>query len=142
MATKSDFTEEQWNSLAFAIEDAVMLVSVANGAHFFESISEVTASARFMADQAKASNSTLVRDLATGLGMHRDKTLPRDLQAMEPAVLQRVTDASKIVADVALDELPAFKEFLLGSADAAAEAKNGVDSAEASAIEKITAALG
>ena len=141
MATKSDFTAEQWSSLAFAVEDAMMLVSVANGPHFFESMGEATASARYMAEQAKTSTSTLVRDLATGLGVHRDKTLPRDLAAMEPAVLTRVTEASKTVADVAPDELPAFKEFLLGVAEAAAEAKNGVDEQEQAAIDKIKTAL-
>ena len=141
MGPKSDFTAEQWSSLAFAIEDAMMLVSVANGPHFFESMGEATASARYMADQAKSSTSTLVRDLATGLGMHRDKTLPRDLDAMEPAVLARVAEASKIVADVAPDELPAFKAFLLGVANAAAQAKNGVDDKEQAAIDKIEGAL-
>jgi hypothetical protein len=141
MATKSDFTEEQWNTLAFAIEDSMMLVSVANGPHFFEAMGEATASARYMAEQGRESTSTLVRDLATGLGMHRDKTLPRDLGEMEPAVLDRVAQASQIVADVAPDELPAFKEFLLGVAGAAAQAKNGVDANEQAAIEKIKGAL-
>jgi len=141
MATKSDFTAEQWSSMAFAVEDSMMLVSVANGPHFFESMGEATASARYMADQAKTNDSTLVRDLATGLGMHRDKTLPRDLDAMESAVLARVAEASKIVADVAPDELPAFKTFLLGVANAAAQAKNGVDENEQAAIDKIEGAL-
>jgi hypothetical protein len=141
VATKGDFSEEQWSSLAFAVEDAMMLVSVANGPHFFESMGEATASARYMAEQAKASTSTLVRDLATGLGLHRDKTLPRDLDNMEPAVLRRVGEASKIVADVAPDELPAFKEFLMGVARAAAQAKNGVDEKEQAALDEIQSAL-
>ena len=141
MVTKADFTEDQWRVLAFAIEDIVMYVSVANGPKIFESISEIGASARFMSEQGKTSESTLVRDLATGAGWHRDKAMKGDSADIEATVLDRIAEAVAIVTEVAPDELDALKAFIVGVAQAAAEAKNGVDEKEANAIEKIKSAL-
>ena len=141
MATKTDFTPEQWEALAFAVTDAMMFVSVANGPHFWESMSESTAAARFLVDQTKTSPSTLVRDLAMDAGHHRDKTV-KDPTQMEAITLERVSAAAGIVAGVDPEELEAFKGLVLGVADAAAEAKNGVDEQESAAIEKIRVALG
>jgi hypothetical protein len=141
MATKTDFTPEQWEALSFAVTDAMMFVSVANGPHFWESMSESTAAARYLVDQAKTSESTLVRDLAMDAGHHRDKTV-KDPTQMEAITVERITAAVGIVSEVAADELEAFKGLVLGVADAAAEAKNGVDAQETAAIAKIKAALG
>jgi hypothetical protein len=140
MATKSDFTPQQWEALAFAVTDSMMFVTVANGPHLWESMSETTAAARYLVDQSKTSTSTLVRDLAMDAGHHRDKTAKAD--DMEPATLSRVTAAVAILAEVAPDELDAFKALVLGVADAAAEAKNGIDEQESGAIDKVKSALG
>ncbi|HEY5540588.1 MAG TPA: hypothetical protein VIL41_03935 [Coriobacteriia bacterium] len=141
MATKSDFTAEQWQALVFAMEDTMMLVSISNGAKFFESMVEIGATAKFMAEQSRGSRSTLVRDLASGAGMRRDRDLTRDPANLEMAGLSRIAEAVAVVTDVAADELDAFKEFILGVADAAAEARNGVDDQESNAIDKIKSAL-
>lgn len=141
MATRADFTEEQWDTLVFAIEDTMMLVSVANGPKFFESIAEIGATARFMAEQRKTSRSTLVRDLTEGIGLRRDRELIGDPAHVESAVLSRVAQAFAIVSDTAPDEATAYKEFLLEIAQTAAEARPGVDDEEANAIEKIKSAL-
>jgi hypothetical protein len=141
MATKTDFTDEQWETLAFAVTDSMMFVTVANGPHFWESMGETTAAARYLVDQQKSSPSTLVRDLAMNAGHHRDKAM-KDPAAVEATTLDRVTAAAAIVAAVAPDELEAFKGLVLGVADAAAEAKNGIDEAEANTIDKVKAALG
>lgn len=140
MATKADFTDAQWQELVFAIEDTMTYVALSNGPKFFESFKEVGAAAHFMADQSKTSTSTLVRDLAQGGYTKRDKSLTADPTNMESSALDRVAAASKVVADVAPDELPAFKTFLLGVADAAAEV-NGVDERETAALDKIKDAL-
>lgn len=140
MATKSDFTEEQWQGLVYAIEDTMTYVSLSNGPKFWESIKEVTSAAKYMAGQAKSSPSTLVRDLASGGYTKRDKSVSGDPTNIEAAALDRIAAATKIVADVAPDEVPAFKEFVLGVADAAAEV-NGVDEKETTALDKIKSAL-
>jgi hypothetical protein len=141
MATKSDFTEEQWETLAFSVKDTMAFVAFSNGAHFWESMKEATATGKFVTEQAKSSTSTLVRDLAMGLNMKRDKSLTPDKDAMEAEVRKVLGDASKIVADVAPDELDAYKAFILGVADAAAEASGDVDAAEQSAIDAIKDAM-
>jgi hypothetical protein len=139
MATKTDFTPEQWEALAFAVTDTMMFVTTSNGAHFWESMGETTAAARYLVDVAKNSPSTLVRDLSMDAGHHRDKALKSD--AMEPMTLDRVAAALAIVMEVAPDEADAFKGLILGVADAAAEAKNGIDDAETNAIDKVKSAL-
>ena len=141
MATKADFTTEQWETLAFAVTDSMMFVTVSNGPHFWESMSETTAAARYLVDQARTSTSTLVRDLATDSGHYRDKAAKAGGE-MESVTLDRLSSAAAILHEVAPDELDAFRGLVLGVADAAAEAKNGVDPVERNAIEKVKSALG
>lgn len=139
MATKSDFTPQQWEALAFAITDTMLFVTISNGAHFWESMSETTAAARYLVDQAKTSSSTLVRDLAQDAGHHRDKTVKPD--DMEPVTLDRVAFALSVMEQIAPDEIEAFKGLVVGVACATAEAKNGIDDAETNAIDKVKSAL-
>jgi hypothetical protein len=141
MATKSDFTDEQWQELRFAVQDTMAFVAFSNGAHFWESMKEATATAKFIGSQVKESASTLIRDLAGAGGTKHEKLNPSDPAEFEQQVTGTLADASKIVADVAPDELDAFKAFILGVADAAAEASGDVDSKEQGAIDTIKAAL-
>jgi hypothetical protein len=140
MATKTDFTPEQWEALAFALTDSMMFETLANGPHFWESMSETTATARYLVEQAKTSDSALVRDLATDAAHHRDKSAKAD--DMGPVTLERVTAAVEILAEVAPDEMGAFKALVLGAADVAAQAKNGVDEQESAAMDQLRGALG
>jgi hypothetical protein len=107
MATKTDFTDEQWTELRFAVQDTMAFVAFSNGAHFWETIKEATATAKFMGSQRQSSQSTLVRDLAGSGGTKHEKLNPSDAAEFERQVLETVADASKIVADVAPDELAA-----------------------------------
>jgi hypothetical protein len=140
MATKSDFTAEQWQTLVFSVQDTMMFVSLANGTKFFEGVGEAMAAARFLTQEAKTSESTLIRDLAVGI-RGRDKELTKEPAALEATVLGHVAEAVAIVTEVAADELDAFKAFILGIAEATAEAKNDVDADEQNAIEKLKSAL-
>jgi hypothetical protein len=141
MATKADFTDEQWLELRFAVQDTMAFVAFANGAHFWETIKEATATAKYIGSQVRESPSTLVRDLAGAGGTKHEKLNPSDAAEFERAVLDTVASASKIVADTAADELDAFKGFVLGVAAAAAESSGAVDDKEQAAIEKIKSAL-
>ena len=98
------------------------------------------ATARFLTDQAKSSTSTLVRDLAMGI-KGRDKELGKDPAGVEAMVLDRLAAAVAVVREVAPDELDGFTGFIVGVAEATAEAKNGVDEQEAVAIAKVKSAL-
>jgi hypothetical protein len=141
MATKTDFTDEQWQELRFAVQDTMAFVAFANGAHFWETIKEATVTAKYIGSQVKESQSTLVRDLAGAGGTKHEKLNPSDPVAFEKSVMDTLADASKIVADTAPDELDAFKGFVLGVAQAAAEASGAVDENEQAAIDKIKGAL-
>jgi hypothetical protein len=141
MATKTDFTDEQWQELRFAVQDTMAFVAFANGAHFWETIKEATVTAKYIGSQVKESQSTLVRDLAGAGGTKHEKLNPSDPVAFEKSVMDTLADASKIVADTAPDELDAFKGFVIGVAQAAAEASGAVDEKEQAAIDKIKGAL-
>lgn len=141
MATKSDFTDEQWTELRFAVQDTMAFVAFSNGAHFWETIKEATATAKFMGGERQNSQSTLIRDLAGAGGTKHEKLNPSDAAEFEKQVLGTITEASKIVADNAPDELAAFKEFIVGVAQAAAEASGSVDDKEQSAIATVKGAL-
>lgn len=141
MATKSDFTDERWQELRFAVQDTMAFVAFANGAHFWETIKEATVTAKYIGSQVKESESTLVRDLAGSGGIKHEKLNPSDAAEFERQVMVTLAEASKIVADTAPDELAAFKAYILGVADAAAEASGAVDDKEQAAIDKIKAAL-
>ena len=117
----------------------MLYVSVANGVHFWESMGETSAAAHYLVDQAKTSGSTLVRDLAIDAGHHRDKAARAE--DIEVVTLDRIAAAYAIVTEVAPGEADAYKGLVLGVAEAAAEAKNGVDAAETTAIDKIKSAL-
>ncbi len=83
-----------------------------------------------------------MRDLAGDIRTKKDKDVTGNPADMAGEVAERVSEAAGIVAAKAPDELEAFKLFVLGVAEATAEAADGVGPNEAQAIEKIRAALG
>jgi hypothetical protein len=141
MATKSDFTPEQWEQLQWALNDTTVYLSLANPG-FWESFKEAGAASKYLAAQRTDSESTLVRDLAGSPKFGTDPDVKRDMADMADAVATRLTRAAQLVADVAPDELDAFKGFIIGLAKVAAEASGDTDAAETVALDRVTAALG
>ena len=72
MATKADFSEDEWKALQKGVTGAGMLVSVSER-DFTDSFGEATAIAKYLAEQHEKSDSALVRDVAnvrrTGFGV-------------------------------------------------------------------------
>ncbi len=141
MGTKADYTEEQWHELLFAVQNTMAFVSFANGAKFWEGMKEASASAKFMREQFKSSESALIRDLASTATTKHEKLNTADPAAMEKQVLDSVAEATKLVADTSPEDLDAYKAFIIGVAESAAEAADGVDEAEQTAIDKVKSAL-
>lgn len=141
MATKADFTPEEWEVLQWAVADTMAYVSIADPG-MWDSFTEASGAARYIAEAKANSASLLVRDLAGNLRAGRDKEVMANPADMAGEVAERVAEASKLIAEKAADELDAFKRFILGIAEATAEAKKGVGENERAAIEKIRAALG
>jgi hypothetical protein len=138
MATKADFTEEEWETLSKGVTGAGMYVSLSDR-DFTDSFGEARALAKHLGAE-RGSQSTLVRDLAT---VHRSgfgfRTSPAELESQ---TLEALRSSISILQAKAPDEVEPYKELVLGAAHDVAEAKGGVADVEAAAIEKITAALG
>lgn len=141
MATKSDFTPEEWEVIQYAMMDTMAYISIVDP-QFFASFKEATAGARYLSNAMQTSTSTLVRDLAHDARGRKDHALQGMGANIEAPTLDRVSSAVALIAEKAPDDLDAFRQFIAGLADAAAEASDGISDNEASAIFKIKAALG
>jgi hypothetical protein len=139
MATKADFTDEEWKAMQKGVTGAGMLVSTSDR-DFTDTFGEAGALAKFLGAQREKSDSELVRDLAhtrgTGFGLTAS---PKEV---ESETLEALHTAIATLSAKAPDEVDAYRQFVLGTANAVAEAKSGVAPAEAAAIETIREALG
>lgn len=138
MATKNDFTEEEWKTMQKGLTGAGMLVSVSDP-DFTDSFGEAGSLAKYLAEQQR-SGSGLLRELAhvhgTGFGLtaSREKAETETLDALRTAVATLQAKAP--------DDLAAYREAVIGAAEDVARAKSGVEPSETDAIAKIKEALG
>jgi hypothetical protein len=72
MASKADFTEQEWETLQKGVTGSAMLVSVADKG-FFDTFKEVGALTKHLSEAKKNSESALIQELAevrgTGFGL-------------------------------------------------------------------------
>ena len=139
MATKADFSEQEWETLQKAITGTGLLVSLSDR-DFTDSFGEARAMAKYLGEQHQQSTSTLVRDLAairhTGFGV---RTSPQEL---ETGTVDALHSALATLEAKAPDEVDAYKQLVINLADHVAEAKGGLSAEEQTAIDTIKAALG
>jgi hypothetical protein len=138
MATKADFTEQEWDSLQKGVTGAGLLVALSDRS-FFDTFKEAGALGKHLA-QAKQSNSSgLVRELAdihgTGFGL---TSAPDKVEAETLAALQSAKTALEAKAP---NELDPYRQFVGEIARSVADAAGGGETAESGAIEKINTAL-
>ncbi len=141
MATKAMFTSDEWHTLQWAVTDTMAYLSMADSG-FWDTFKEATAAAKFMTAAKSSTDSPLVHDLAGDIKMGHDKAVTHDRADVAGEVAARVREAAGIVAAKAPEDLDAFRSFILGVAQATAEAAKGVDAGETAAIENLKAALG
>ena len=138
MATKEDFTEEEWEQLRKGAAGAGLLVSVSDRS-FFDSFKEAGSLAKHLAG-GRSDESELVRELAgergSGFGV---RSSPEEV---ESETVEALRGAVSTLQAKAPDEVDAYKSFVLEVAEAVGKAAGGGDEAEAATIEKIRAALG
>ena len=139
MASKADFTADEWETLWKGVTGAGMLVSVGDR-DFTDAFGEAAALAKRISEERAASASELLRELAAGHGTGFGLTASP--QKVEAETLQALRSATATLAAKAPDELSAYRRFVLDVADAVAEAKGGIKPGETAAIDKITEALG
>ncbi len=139
MATKTDFTEEEWETLQKGVTGAGFWMTIADRG-FFDTFKEAGALTKHLAEARKSSESTLVRDLGatkgTGFGW---KTSPDEV---EKETTEALGSAVQILEAKAPDELPAYRAFVLEVAESVGQAAEGGEAAEAGTLEKIRAAVG
>jgi hypothetical protein len=138
MATKSDFTEQEWEQLHKGVTGAGLLVSLSDRS-FFDGFKEAGTLARHLADARKNSDSSLIRELAEVRGSGFGLTDRPD--EIERETLEALRSAVSVLEDKAPDDLEAYRSFVLDVAESVAAAAGGGDEVEREAIEKIREAL-
>jgi hypothetical protein len=138
MASKADFTAQEWESLQQGVTGAGLLVSLSDRS-FFDTFKEAGALAKHIAQAKQSSSSQLIRELAdvhgTGFG------LTSSPDAVETETLAALRSAKTALASKAPDELDSYRQFVVEIAQSVADAAGGGDTAEQRAIEKINSAL-
>jgi hypothetical protein len=137
MATKADFTEEEWETLRRGVMGAGLLVSLSDRG-FFDSFKEAGALAKHMG-RARDASSELVRELAgergTGFGV-------RDSPAeVERDTLEALRAAIALLEQKAPEEVESYRSFVLEVARSVAEAAGGGDEAEGQVLQRVESAV-
>jgi hypothetical protein len=139
MATKADFTEQEWKTMQEGIAGAGLYVALVDRG-FFDSFKEANALAHHLRDAHEHNESVLVRDLATGHEKPFGATSSPD--EVEQSVVSTIKQAVSLLEAKSPEDLPAYKQLVLEVSQSVAEAAKGVSDQENQAIEHIRAALG
>ena len=139
MATKSDFTEQEWEQLHKGVTGAGLLVATSDRG-FFDTFKEAGALAQHLADARKDASSELVRELAasgkTGFGFG---TSPTELETETVDALRSAVSTLESKASQDVDD---YRQFVIDVAESVGRAAGGGEEAESGALEKIRSALG
>lgn len=139
MATKTDFTEREWDTLHKGVTGAGLLVSISDRG-FFDTFKEAGALATHLAEARKNASSDVVRELAqtggAGFGLG---TSPTEL---ESETLQALRSAVSTLESKAPEDVEPYRALVLEVAESVGRAAGGGDSAESDALSKIRTALG
>jgi hypothetical protein len=139
MATKADFTDEEWKAMQEGITGAGMYVAIIDRG-FFDSFKEASALAHHLREAQQNSDSVLIRDLATG----HDKPfgMTASPQEIEQSTVATIEQAVAILEAKSPEDLPAYRQLVIEVAQSVAEAAKGVSDQENQALDHIRAALG
>lgn len=138
MATKADFTEEEWKTLQEGITGAGMLVAVSEPG-FFDTFKEANAMAKHLSDAHRRSDNELVREVASG--HERPFGLTASPAEVEKGTIDSLHAAVAALSAKAPDDLPAYRQLVLDVAESVAEAAKGVGADETQALQVIRSAL-
>ena len=137
MASKADFTEQEWEQLRKGVTGAGLLVSLADRS-FFDTFKEAGTMAKHLGQARGSSDSQLIRELAqggTGFG------LTASPDEIESDTLDSLRSAARTLEQKAPDEVEAYRSFVLDVARSVSDAAGGGEEREAEAIAKIEAAV-
>ncbi|MCU0506645.1 MAG: hypothetical protein MUE82_12935 [Chloroflexi bacterium] len=139
MATKADFSADEWKQLHMGVSGAGMLVSMADR-DVSDSFGEATALAKYLAGQTVAAPTQLMREIAgvhsTGFGLFATPAKIHD------ETMAAIAAALAALSAKAPEEIGPYQDLALGAAEAAANAKGGTAPGEKAMLDQLRAALG
>jgi hypothetical protein len=138
MASKADFTEQEWEQLRKGVTGAGLLVSLADRS-FFDTFKEAGTMAKHLGQARGSSDSQLIRELAQGGGTGFGLTASSD--EIESDTLDSLRSAATTLEEKAPDEVEAYRSFVLEVARSVSAAAGGGEERETEAIAKIEAAV-
>ena len=138
MAGKSDFTEQEWETLQKGVTGSAMLVAVADRG-FFDTFKEAGALSKHLSEAKEKSETPLIQELAgvrgTGFGL---TTSP---QEVETGTTEALRSAVSTLQAKAPEDVQAYQGFVLEVAQSVAAAADDVGATETDALDKIKAAM-
>ena len=134
MATKADFTEQEWKDLSEGPTGLVLWVSSIDPG-FLARVKESWAASQAV---VKGATTELERELAKPA---KPDFATGSLEQQRDGVIGALTRGIATLQAKAPDEVEPFKAWIDGIADATAEAAGGVSAAEGEAIAAVKAAL-
>ena len=138
MATKADFTEEEWDALHKGLTGAGLLVSMSDRS-FFDTFKEAGALGKHMANAKENSPSELIRELAGTGGTGFSARTP--MEELERDTLAALQSAKTTLAAKAPDDWEPYRQLVVEVAESVAAASGGGEVAESAAIRKIREAV-
>jgi tellurite resistance protein len=139
VATRADFTDDEWDAMQKGVTGAGLLVSVSDR-DFTDTFGEASALAKALAVQREQSPSELVRELASARGSGFGLTASR--AEVEEKTLDALRSTMETLAAKAPDEAESYERLVIGVAEAVASAKSGVEPQETAVLERVKQALG
>ena len=134
MSSRADFTDDEWKAIQQGVTGAGMLVSLSDP-DLTDSFGEASALAKALAVQRESGATELVREIAkvrgTGFGMTASP------QEVESETIASLGVAMAAIAAKAPEETDAYRQLVLGVAEAVGEAKGDVKPAETAALDKV-----
>jgi hypothetical protein len=138
MAEKSDFTEQEWESMQRGVTGAGLLVSLSDRS-FFDTFKEAGVLGKHIAQAKQSNSSEFIRELADTHGTGFGFTTSPD--KVERETLEALENAKATLASKAPDELDSYRQFVVEVTRSVAQAAGGGETAESETIEKVSAAL-
>jgi len=138
VATRNDFSDDEWTALQKGLMGSGMLVSVSDR-DLTDTFGEAGALGKYLAGQQVAATSDLMRELArtrgTGFGLTAS---PDEIRTETMAALATAVAALQAKAP---EDVAAYRGLVLGLAHAVADAKGGEVPVEREIIEAIEGAF-
>jgi hypothetical protein len=138
MASKADFTEQEWEQLRKGVTGAGLLVSLADRS-FFDTFKEAGALAKHLGEARRGTDSQLLRELAETRGSGFGLTAKPE--EIESGTLDSLRSAVATLEQKAPDEVDAYRSFVVEVARSVSKAAGGGEESESEAIGKIETAL-